>query len=80
MYLRSLGGYSLTSCSRRDDNSLRCHRNHVCRLILRAGRSIRSALRLVGVTYAHAVHYLAYLIVVWYVTRPLLGKNIALIA
>ena len=30
---------------------------------------------LVGVTYAHAINYLAYLIVVWYVTRPLLGSG-----
>ena len=30
---------------------------------------------LVGVTYAHAVNYLAYLIVVWYLTRPLLRSG-----
>jgi PST family polysaccharide transporter len=30
---------------------------------------------LLGVAYAHAVNYLAYLIVVWYLTRPLLSSG-----
>jgi PST family polysaccharide transporter len=30
---------------------------------------------LVGAAYAHAVNYVAYLITLWYLTRPLLRNN-----